>query len=116
MIVEVYRNLTKDCYSVRDRSGVLFHTEKIVLKNATFVVRENGRQRVLDTGHKNVHAFVKGEIDNLKNIKNKNIKKKIYYNPRDTSYFYEIVDGKKVPVVKAKQVTLSSKGVFKHEV
>jgi hypothetical protein len=36
------------------------HVERIYLENVKFVVRPAGRQRVLETKRKNVHAFVKG--------------------------------------------------------
>lgn len=61
-IVEVYYNLHKKCLSVRHKGKVICHTPAITLRNAKFVVREGGRQRVLQEGKKNVHAFVKGEL------------------------------------------------------
>ncbi len=68
MKVKVYRNLHKDCYSVMAAEGpnygrVIAHRDRVVLRNATFTVSQAGRQRVLDTGRKNVHAFVRGEWD-----------------------------------------------------
>lgn len=62
MLVEVYYNLHKKCLSVRHKGKVISHTPAITLRNAKFVVREGGRQRVLQEGKKNVHAFVKGEL------------------------------------------------------
>ena len=58
--VEVYRNLNVDCFSVRQDGIVLAHTNYIVLKDATFVVRKKGREKVLREKRKNVHAFVRG--------------------------------------------------------
>ncbi len=60
--VEVYRNLHKKCLSVRQDGIVVCHTNSIVLKNAKFVVREKGRDRVRAEKKKNVHAFVKGHV------------------------------------------------------
>jgi len=60
--VEVYRNLNKDCFSVRQGGIVRFYTNSIILKNADFVVREKGRQKVLTEKRKNVHAFIKGYV------------------------------------------------------
>lgn len=62
--VEVYRNLRAPgiTYSVRQGGRVVAHTTAVMLQDATFVVREAGRQRVLSTGHKNVHAWVRGRI------------------------------------------------------
>jgi hypothetical protein len=63
--VEVYRNLHKNCYSVRALNGenkgrVIDHVQSITLKDATFVVQPAGRNRVLREQRKNVHAFVRG--------------------------------------------------------
>lgn len=62
--VEVYWNINKKCFSVRDTktNKVILHTDKISLENAKFVVRQGGRNRVLREKQKNVHAFVRGYI------------------------------------------------------
>lgn len=60
--VEVYRNLHKKCWSVRQRGKVKLHTDYICLKNAEFKVSQKGRERVLKEQRKNVHAFIKGFI------------------------------------------------------
>ena len=65
--VEVYRNLHKNCYSVRALTGenkgrVIDHVRSITLKDATFVVQPAGRDRVLREKRKNVHAFVRGYV------------------------------------------------------
>ena len=62
--VEVYRNLHKDCWSVRQNKLVRFHTDYICLQDVTFVVSKAGQLRVLKNGQKNVHAFVKGLLCN----------------------------------------------------
>ena len=67
MRVEVYRNLHKNCFSVRALSGenkgrVIDHVQSIMLRDATFVVQPAGRERVLQEQRKNVHAFVRGTI------------------------------------------------------
>jgi len=61
-IVEVYRNLHKDCWSVRDSKTrlVINHVDYIHLHNATLVVQPAGREKVLREKRKNVHAFIKG--------------------------------------------------------
>jgi hypothetical protein len=62
--VLVYRNLHKKCFSVVDtKTGkVISHTQSIDLDNVTFKVRECGRQKVISTKQKNVHAFVCGTV------------------------------------------------------
>lgn len=74
-VVEVYRNLhfkNEARWSVRmaKRRGqpcaglVIRHPRAVLLWSATFVVRPAGRRKVLETGRKNVHAFVRG-VDHL---------------------------------------------------
>lgn len=59
-----YRNLHNGLISLKDpKQGVVVaHTEVAVFKNAEFRVGEKGRQRVIQTKQKNVHAFVSGEL------------------------------------------------------
>jgi len=66
--VRVYKNLHKSrkaghpVYSIMDKRArrVIGHSDRVVLADASFVVLENGRQRVLREQRKNVHAFVDG--------------------------------------------------------
>tara|TARA_R110002153_G_scaffold214328_2_gene366913 strand:+ start:3571 stop:3939 length:369 start_codon:yes stop_codon:yes gene_type:complete len=62
MRVEVYFNLHKKLFSVRDcKTGrVVKHTNDVTILEAKFVVRKAGRERVLRERKKNVHAFVRG--------------------------------------------------------
>lgn len=62
MRVEVYYNILKGCLSVKWHGRVIGHVEAVTLRNATFHVSEAGRQRVLRTKRKNVHAVVRGEL------------------------------------------------------
>jgi hypothetical protein len=67
--VEVYRNLHKDCYSVRALSGenkglVIGHVQSITLQDVSFAVQPAGRNRVLEEKRKNVHAFIRGTVTN----------------------------------------------------
>lgn len=89
--VEVYKNLHKDCWSVRQGGIVKFHTDYIVLKLAQFKVGEKGRLRVLREQCKNVHAFVKGFLcrNGEANSQTKHIWKwdTITYNPYKSDTF-----------------------------
>ena len=60
--VEVYKNLHRGCWSVRQNGIVRFHTYAIALEQCQFKVSESGRQRVLREKRKNVHAFIKGMV------------------------------------------------------
>jgi hypothetical protein len=63
IMVEVYWNLHKKCWSVRDAKTrrILAHEHSLRLNNVRFKVSEAGRERVRREGRKNVHAFVVGE-------------------------------------------------------
>ena len=63
----VYWNLHKKKFSVQAHYGsgswrVVAHAEELMLKNVTFKVSQAGRRRVLQTGVKNVHAYVIGVL------------------------------------------------------
>lgn len=67
MNVRVYRNLTKNCWSVQHKLPgkgwrLLKHCDLISLKNVTTKVYESGRQRVIKEGKKYVHAYIEGEM------------------------------------------------------
>jgi hypothetical protein len=61
------------------------HVPTIVLRNVKFIVREGGRQRVLATKSKNVHAFAKGTLvtdpDEFKNEPGNMRQRRATYNP-----------------------------------
>lgn len=65
----IYRNLHKPghTYSVKSLEGeykgqVIGYAQSMIIKDASLIVREAGRQRVIETGHKNVHAGIVGTI------------------------------------------------------
>lgn len=61
--VFVYRNLHKNLYSVRGPAGrVIAHTDNLILKDVKYCVGQKGRERVLRTKHKNVHAGLRGTV------------------------------------------------------
>lgn len=67
MIVKVYKNLNNSCFSIMAAQGehagrVIAHASAVQLLNSDFVVYESGRQRVIQTKRKNVHAFVTGTL------------------------------------------------------
>jgi hypothetical protein len=96
MKVEIYRNLHNNCWSVRDnKTGIVIeHVRHLHIKDATLVVRPAGRERVLQEGRKNVHAFVKGEVCTTGEVP-LNICE-VVYNPYKHSSFVEKVTGKSV--------------------
>jgi len=58
--VEVYKNLRKQCYSIRQKGKVIGYANIVAMSNVDFVVQKGGRKRVLESGQKNVHAFLRG--------------------------------------------------------
>lgn len=62
--VRVYWNLHKKTFSIQDaQTGlVVGHSQHIELEDASFVVRQGGRRKVIETRRKNVHAFVVGKL------------------------------------------------------
>ncbi len=83
--VEVYRNLHRKCYSVRDykTKRVIYHTNSISLTSAKCFVQEGGRQRVLKEGRKNVHAYIRGIWSGVPNDGGD----KVSYNPYKSNKF-----------------------------
>ena len=128
--VEVYYNLHKKCLSVKDKKTglVVKHTHAIRLVangvhygQVRFNVNEAGRQRVLETRQKNVHATVRGYVHNLGKVKSLEERKarkpktlrQVTYNPYKYETFVDIktkkpvhyardvfIDGQKVYIVK----------------
>lgn len=114
--VEVYRNLNRKSgvwYSVRQKGHVVGHTKWIYLKNCYFVVHESGRQRVLKTGKRNVHAYVLGYIQDYPRFTKASmgISFKGKYNPREMANFNIDRNGVWEPVIAAMQAELSIHGL-----
>lgn len=63
--VDAYRNLRAGGYSLRDRKTgrVVAIVDAVTLRDVKFVVQPAGRARVLATGRKQVHAFVRGTVN-----------------------------------------------------
>ncbi len=62
--VEVYKNLHNGLWSVRSKKTkrILGHAGTVLLDGVKFKVSESGRKRVIESGQKNVHAFVIGKL------------------------------------------------------
>ena len=65
--VRVYRNLHKDCWSVKNfepghplYNRVVAHAEEVNLEQVKFIVSDSGYNRVHAEGRKNVHAYIQG--------------------------------------------------------
>lgn len=61
--VQVYRNLTRACWSVRRSGRVIAQVRALHLKDCRMVVQPGGQARARVTGQRNVHAYVSGVVD-----------------------------------------------------
>jgi len=87
--IEVYRNLHRDCFSVRHKGIVIDYLhdyEQLALTNVKFVVQPAGRAKVLSERRKNVHAFVRGEYVGYENTLDNNL----YFGEFWGLDFYEV--------------------------
>lgn len=97
----IYKNSRKNMFSIRQNGKVIGHSKQLFLRDCTFVVNQSGRQKVLDTKVKNVHAYIKGTIILDPNVSNWT---QVKYNPYKYSCF---VSEKYKPVLKAKYCCLT---------
>ena len=88
--VRIYRNLHKDCWSVRYRGLVVAHANTVRLANVQFVVNQGGYERFLREGRKNVHAFIVGELLELDGPKPQNTGLEVTYNPKASNMFHTV--------------------------
>jgi hypothetical protein len=82
--VKVYRNLHKAQWSIMADEGlmkglVVAHADDLVIYEASFEVNYPGRNRVVESGRKNVHAFVKGFVSF--ELPTCYTKRRVRYNP-----------------------------------
>jgi len=119
MKVWVYRNLkhgrkAPPLYSLMRRGKVIARRRRVLLTDVRFVVRKGGRARVLQSGHKNVHAFAVGTLAGSKGAfgtwagSGKDFPVKITYNPHKADFF-STVEGSKVN--GARGVMLNANGI-----
>lgn len=131
--IQVYRNLRDRCYSVvsLDRGmrfgQVVEHVTYAHVFMPTFVVQKAGHRKVLLTGQKNVHAFIRGENYHraIRLTKNPDeffivseitgqttyVKRiPVTYNPLMRDYFYNPETGDRVD--EAVSADLTQTGVF----
>ena len=107
--VETYRNLHTGTFSVRALEGarkgrVFFHPTRVVVDNATFVVQPAGNAKVRVEGKKNVHAFVRGDLNDTYVEVDEAVYRKATYNPYQNDTFVDKETGQ--PVLRAARVIL----------
>lgn len=102
--VSVYWNLHKKCFSVQHKGKVVAHVDNITLRRVEFRVSEAGRQRVLATLCKNVHAKVWGIVEDFEN-RSECIHPLFIYNPYKYNSFM-CVNGGELESVKSADVVV----------
>lgn len=100
MTVDVYWNSIRRVFSIRRNGRVISHATDVALLDATFHVSEKVRDRVRRTGHKQVHAVIRGELVAYAPNSDGNL---VRYNPYETDSFVT-ADG---PIHAATNVHLS---------
>lgn len=106
--VQVYRNLHKNCYSVRcaKTRRVIGHMRSVVLLYPEFKVNAKGRDRVRELKRKEVHAYVEGFLlantSDVLSIEGKRIR----YNPYINDTFMRDQGDCQVPVKRANLIVM----------
>ena len=91
--VQVYYNIRRGDYSVRQSGRVIDHVDSIVLRDVRFNVAPAGRDKVRATGVKNVHATVTGYAVQRNNVSiddRRDIIDYVAYNPFKYDTFVKI--------------------------
>ena len=101
--VEVYFNLHKKCWSIRQSGASVIHADFVEIKEPQFVVQQGGNARVRREKRKNVHAFVRGYLSDRVGIFPKN-QKLVTYNPYKHTSFVE--RGTDKPICNAEYAVL----------
>ena len=60
--VRVFKNWKLGCYNIMQSGRLLASARQVRLTGVEFLVRESGRQRMLERGRRNVHAYAVGRL------------------------------------------------------
>jgi len=113
--VEVYRNLHKNCFSIRKNGRVVdyrYDDEMLTLVDVKFAVQPAGRAKVLREQKKNVHAFIRGTVSFETPVAYQEL---VSYNPYKGDTFFVTFGGLQNPIHKARRVTLSDGKVWANQ-
>lgn len=115
--VHVYRNLHKDCWSIKQGGLVKAHTDEVLLNEPKFVVLSKGRQKVIKQRRKIVHAWLSGIMhENPFSVHEGETKTwhMITYDPYKYKSFVAKADLQ--PITKAKQAWMVCSNVWAREI
>lgn len=95
-MMKVYWNSRQKVWSCVEHGKVTRYAVVLDLRDCRFKVNQKGRQRVVETGKKNVHAFIIGETGPVTNILDRNNWTRVRYNPYSMDNFIRTDTGEGV--------------------
>lgn len=128
MKVFIYKNLTRNCWSIRCQEGrmrgrVIHHALSWTLYNVVFKVSQSGRARVLHEKRKNVHAGITGYLDSWVGLDGHTGSlvtnpidtrgNAVSYNPYRGDHFYRVTDG--TAIATASMVQADANNVYAYD-
>jgi hypothetical protein len=115
--VQVYRNLTRKgkVYSIKQSGKVVAFAYSLMLKDVTFVVSHKVQAKVRATGHRQVHAYAKGNICLLPRETSDKLPVRITYNPYHNDNFIKIYEHNVKDVFKSDYITFGENGLVAYE-
>jgi len=111
--VDFYRCLNRKgfVFSIRQDGLVVAHTDKVVLKDCKLIVNKSGKERCLKTKTRNVHAFVRGKIGDIYDIKNE-FSFILKYNPYEDLGFHVNLLKDKIEIGECKSAYIQGNSVM----
>lgn len=111
---DVYHNLNLDSLSIRSRERhnygrVVAYADSVMVEPADFIVQPAGRRRVVETGRRNVHAFVRG-VTMKYDPETPDGWTHVTYNPFERGEFYRTETGDAID--SAHQAVVTVDGVY----
>ncbi len=103
MATDIYRNLSRRCWSLRQGGRVVAHAASAALADVTLHASEPARLRYLRTGHRTVHAWARGCLVDAARPADA---VRLHYRPALAAGFH--ADG--MPVRKARLVRFETDG------
>lgn len=114
--VEINYNLQKHCLAMRETKPKARkkHRKRILIMDAKFSVQPAGHKKAVESGVRNVHAYVRGHLmENTENesliTKLKKSGKMVRYNPFRSDSFH---DSEMDPVYEAKYAYLEDNTIY----
>lgn len=109
--VQVYRCLNRKgvVFSIRQNGLVVAHGSNFHLRNVTFKINEKGKQRCIESGNREVHAYACGFIQDELFL---GFGIHLYYSPFSSLNFHHSFGGEKQEIKQWSCVSFNSNGVF----